>query len=93
MTGDFNVKKKKKKKRKEEEEEDFKSMGAFGTGEKSERRYHIIKFAEEDKLIIANSFGSQKNRYWTWESPDEETRTQIDFTLSNQSDHKGQHWE
>ena len=49
ITGDFNLKKKK------EEEEDFKNMGAFGTGEKSERRDHLIRFAEEHKLIIANT--------------------------------------
>ena len=45
----------------------------------------LIEFAEEHKLIIANTlFQKPKNRYWTWESPDGETRNQIDLTLSNQ---------
>ena len=65
-------------------EEDFKSMGAFGIGERNERGDSLIEFAEEHKLIIANTlFQKPKNRYWTWESPDGETRNQIDFTLSS----------
>ena len=36
-------------------------------------------------MIIANTlFQKPKNRYWTWKSPDGETRNQIDFTLSSQ---------
>ena len=38
-------------------------------------------------MIIPNTlFQKPKNRYmyWTWESPDGETRNQIDFTLSSQ---------
>ena len=45
----------------------------------------VIEFAEEHKLIMANTlFQKPKNRYWTWESPDGETRNQTDFALSNQ---------
>ena len=36
-------------------------------------------------MIIGNTlFQKPKNRYWTWESPDRETRNQIDFTLRSQ---------
>ena len=36
-------------------------------------------------MITANTlFQKPKNRYWTWESPDGETRNQTDFTLSSQ---------
>ena len=60
-------------------------MGAFVIGEKNERGDRLIKYAEEHKLIIANTlFQKPKNRYWTWELPDRATRNQIDFTLSNQ---------
>ena len=60
-------------------------MGAFGIGERNERGDRLIEFAEEHNLIIANTlFQKPKNRYWTWESPDGETRNQIDFTLSSQ---------
>ena len=42
-------------------EEDFKSMGAVGTRERNERRDHSIKFAEEHKLIIANTVSKAIN--------------------------------
>ena len=80
ITGDFNAKIATKTK-----EGDFESMQAFGIEEINERGDRLIEFAEEHKLIIANIlFQKPKNRYWTWESPNGETRNQIDFTLSNQ---------
>ena len=55
-------------------------MGAFGIGERNERGDRLIEFAEEHKLIMANTlFQKPKTRYWTWESPDGETRNQIDL--------------
>ena len=60
-------------------------MGAFGIGERNERGDRLIEFAEEHNLIIANTlFQKPKNIYWTWESPDGETRNQTDVTLSSQ---------
>ena len=60
-------------------------MEAFGIGETNETGDHLFECAEEHKLITANTLVSEaKNRYWTWESPDGETRNQTDFTLSNQ---------
>ena len=53
----------------------------------------LFFFAEENKLIIATTLihnplppppPPQQKRYWTWESPDGETRNQTDFALSNQ---------
>ena len=39
----------------------------------------------EHNFIIANTlFQKPKNRSWTWESPDRETRNQTDFTSSSQ---------
>ena len=35
--------------------EDFRSMGAFGIGERNETGDGLIEFAEEHKLIIANT--------------------------------------
>ena len=48
-TGNFNAKIGTKTK-----EEDFKSMGAFGTGERNESGDRLIEFAEEHNLIITN---------------------------------------
>ena len=71
ITGDFNAKIGTKTK------EDFESMGAFGIWERNERGYRLIEFAEEHKQIIANTlFQKPKNRYWTSESPDGETKNQ-----------------
>ena len=65
--------------------EDFKGMEAFGIGETNKKGDHLTEFADEHKLIIANTlFQKPKDRYWTWESPDWETRNQIEFTLSDQ---------
>ena len=48
-------------------EEDFKSVGTCGIGERNERGDHLIEFAEEGELIIANTlFQKPKNRYWMW---------------------------
>ena len=56
ITGDFNAKFGTKTK-----EEDFKSIGAFGIGERNERGDHLTEFAEEHNLIIANTlFQKQK---------------------------------
>ena len=80
ITGDFNV-----KKNGAETKEDFNCMGAFEIGEGNERGDRLIEFAEKHKLIIANTlFQKPKTRYWTWGSPDTETRNQIDLTLSSQ---------
>ena len=62
ITGDFSAKVDSKTK-----QDDFKSMGAFGIGERNERGDRLIEFAEEHKLIIENTlFQKPKNRYWTW---------------------------
>ena len=79
ITGNFNAKIGTKTK------EDFKSMGAFGIGDRNERGDPLNEFAEDHKPIITNTlFQEPKNRYWTLESPDGETRNQIDFALSSQ---------
>ena len=58
ITGDFNAKIRTKTK-----EEDFKSMGAFGIGERNERGDRLIEFAEEQNLIIVNTlFQKQKKK-------------------------------
>ena len=59
ITREFNAKMGTKTK-----EEDFKSMGAFGIGERNERGHRLIEFAEEQNLVIANTlFQKPKIRY------------------------------
>ena len=57
ITGDFNAKIGTKIK-----EEDFKSMAAFGIRERNERGDRLIEFAEERKLIIANTLFQKKKK-------------------------------
>lgn len=60
-------------------------MGKFGVGERNERGDMLLEFAAQQGLVIANTyFKKNKNRYWTWESPDGNTKNQIDFILSSQ---------
>ena len=69
ITGDFNAEIGTKTK------EDFKSLWALGTGESNERGDRSVDFAEEHRMTIANTEVSEaKNRYWTWELRDGETR-------------------
>ena len=77
--GDFNAKIGRK------QWEKGKCTGRFGIGEKNERGERLINFAEEKRLLIANTFFEKnKNRYWTWESPNGEHKNQIDFILCSE---------
>ena len=79
IMGDFNA----KIGRKQQWEKD-KCTGGFGIGE-NERGERLINFAEEKRLFIANTFFEKnKNRYWTWESPNGEHKNQIDFILCSE---------
>lgn len=78
IIGDFNAKVGQKK------SEKVKSIGRFGLGDRNERGEMLINFAQEQGLYLMNTFfKKQKDRYWTWESPDKETRNQIDYTLAS----------
>ena len=58
-TGDFNAKIGTKSKTKEE---DFESLRAFETWERNERRDRLTEFAEEQKLIIANTLFQKQTK-------------------------------
>ena len=62
----------------------IKCTGPFGTGNRNERGERLLDFAEENNLVVTNSFFFKAaNRYWTWEAPGGVTKTQIDFLLSS----------
>ena len=78
IMGDFNA-----KVGKQDQNSTARSVGPHGTGERNERGERLMNFAEENNLIIANTFFQKpKKRMWTWESPNGETRNQIDFILT-----------
>ncbi|GFR76387.1 endonuclease-reverse transcriptase [Elysia marginata] len=78
IMGDFKAKIGTKKK-----DEDLEWIDCHGIGERNERGQRLLDFAAENKLYITNTFYQKpKSRYWTWESPGQQYRNQIDFILS-----------
>ena len=56
--------------------------GKFGLGVQNEARQRLIGFFQENALVIANTlFQQHKRRLYTWTSPDDQHRNQIDYIL------------
>ena len=59
-------------------------MGKYGYGERNERGKRLIEYAFEYKLAIMNTFFKKKdNRKWTWISPNQKFKNEIDFIMTN----------
>lgn len=59
-------------------------MGEHGYGKRNERGERLINFALENKLSIMNTFFKKKaSRKWTWLSPNQKTKNEIDFIMTN----------
>ena len=57
----------------------------FGLGMRNEARQRLIKFCQDNALVIANTlFQQHKRRLYTWTSPDGQHRYQIDCILCSQ---------
>ena len=80
ILGDFNAKIGKGK--------DGTSVGPFGLGERNERGDRLVEFAEEEKLVVTNTWFKHRDRnLYTWTSPqdgEKVVRNQIDFILVKQ---------
>ena len=51
----------------------------------NERWQRLIKFGQENALVIANTlFQQHKRRIYTWTSPDSQHRNQIDYILCSE---------
>lgn len=60
-------------------------MKPNGYGERNQRGQRLIDFALEHKLAILNTFFHKKpNQRWTWRSPNDKYKNEIDYVLSNQ---------
>ena len=59
--------------------------GKFGLGMQNEAGQRLIEFCQENALVIANTlFQQHKRRLYTWTSPDDQHRNQIDYILCSQ---------
>ena len=59
--------------------------GKFGLEIQNEAGQRLIKFCQENTLVIANRlFQQHKRRLYTWTSPDGQYRNQIDYILCSQ---------
>ncbi|XP_046966943.1 uncharacterized protein LOC124534950 [Vanessa cardui] len=56
----------------------------YGYGVRNSRGQRLIEFTLEHKLSILNTFFLKKpNQRWTWRSPNEEHKNEIDYILTN----------
>ena len=59
--------------------------GKYGLGVRNETGQRLIKFCEENTLVIANTlFQQHKRRLYAWTSPDGQHQNQIDYILCSQ---------
>ena len=59
--------------------------GKSGLGIRNEAGWRLIEFCQENALVIANTLLQQhKRRLYTWTSPDDRHRNQIDYILCSQ---------
>ena len=56
--------------------------GKFGLGERNDRGDRLVDFCSQNNLQVINTFFKlHPRRLYTWQSPDRNTRNQIDFIL------------
>ena len=59
-------------------------IGKFSLGVQNEAGQRLIKFCQENTLVIANTvFQQHKRKLYTWTSPDGQYRNQIDYIICN----------
>ena len=57
----------------------------FGLGVQNEAGHRLIKFCQENTLVMKNTlFQQYKRRFYTWTSPDGQHGNQIDYILCSQ---------
>lgn len=58
--------------------------GKFGLGERNVRGEKLVEWAEVNNLVVGNTlFKQHTRRLWTWESPGNNIRNQIDYIMIN----------
>jgi len=60
------------------------TVGDFGIGDRNERGTRLIEFAEKYNMVICSTlFKNHPRRLYTWKSPGDRVRNQIDCILVN----------
>src|SRR6476469_9786290 len=60
-------------------------VGKFGLGKRNDRTERLIEFCKSQNLVITNTwFEQEKRRRYTWKSPGDLRRYQIDYILVQQ---------
>ena len=58
-------------------------VGKFGLGDVNDKGERLIQFCEQTNLMIANTwFQHPPQKLYTWKSPGDVRRNQIDYKLS-----------
>ena len=58
------------------------TIGPFGIGEKNDRGDRLIGWCKQHNLVAMNTwFKNHPRRCWTWKSPGDKSRNQIDYIL------------
>ena len=58
------------------------NMGAYGLGQRNERGNRLVEWVKEHGMIIGNTiFCQPPRRLWTWKSPGDNIRNQIDYVV------------
>ena len=58
------------------------SVGMHGTGNRNKRGERLVEWCEMNNFTIGNTcFQQPQRRKWTWKSPGDSTRNQIDYIL------------
>ena len=59
--------------------------GKLGLGVQNEAGQRLIEFCQKSTLVIANTlFQQQKRRLYTWTSPDDQYRNQVNYIIHSQ---------
>ena len=59
-------------------------VGPFGLGDRNERGNRFVEWCEENSQVICNTWFRHSNRHlWTWKSPGDRYKNQIDYITIN----------
>jgi hypothetical protein len=59
------------------------TVGPFGLGNKNDRGDNLVTWCQSHNLVITNTwFKNHPHRLWTWRSPGDRTRNQIDYIMA-----------